>query len=374
MEQNKYLKIKDQPTDKLQELLRQLRQDKENKIDYIADANQLSATYDVGTKTYKLNLLPSTMESLNPTDTKAFEITDICHQQIAVKTQIPKIFYDRLREKYPELLLQNINELIHDKDNKIMVRTLYGRARALLSNRYQPIDNYDVMACALKNFDLIQKRDNININIMRADVTDSHFYLKVYSPDFSAIIGKTETNTGDKVHGGIIISNSEVGQGRFSVKLFIAVIQCNNGMISEKGLSRVHIGSSKEDQTIEWSERTIELDDATLFSKLEDLIHTGFQREKFNTWIDELNEKASTPITKPIVAIKNVVRDYGIPKEETDQLLLKFSQYGYTQWGLTQTVTDHAQSQKSYNKQIELEKAGADIMTRKVEVLIKEEE
>jgi hypothetical protein len=162
-----------------------------------------------------------------------------------------------------------------------MVRTLYGRARALLSNRYQPIDNYDVMSCVLKNLDMIATRDNINIKIMESGVTDTNFYLKVYSPDFNGYI------------------NSEVGCGRFSVKLFIAVIRCNNGLISEKGVSRVHLGSAKDDQVIQWSDRTVELDDATLFSKLEDLIQTAFDRDLFEHWVDDLNEEANVQVLKP---------------------------------------------------------------------------
>jgi hypothetical protein len=61
--------IKDQPADKLQELLKQLSRDKENKVDYIANADQLTAIYDLGTKKYYLSLKtpsgPTAVEDLD---------------------------------------------------------------------------------------------------------------------------------------------------------------------------------------------------------------------------------------------------------------------------------------------------------------------
>jgi hypothetical protein len=52
---------------------------------------------------------------------------------------------------------------------------------------------------------------------------------------------------------------------------------------------------------------------------------------------------------------------------------VKFSNYGLTKWGLSQTITEYAHEQPDYNKQIELEKAGNDIMNTNIEVLVKED-
>lgn len=343
--------------DTLMNLFNELERQKKSKIDYITPSQNIQTIYDIGTNSYHIKL-----SEQNDT----FEITDNCHSQISQKTTIPYQYYNRIKESHPELLLNSINTLLHDKD-KLMLRTLDNKARALLSNRYRPIDNYDVMKCTLENLQHVQNRKNIqNINIHESKLTDTHLYIKITSQDLTGTINtdKTQLHVGDKVNGGIIITNSETGNGRFKVTPFMSVLTCSNGMISDKALSRVHLGKAQDEQRIEWSDHTQELEDLALYSRIGDMVQQTFDKNIFNKWVDQINENATNEIEQPIKAVNHTVQEYNLPKNSAEELLSKFANYGYTQWGLAQSITEYAHQQNNYETQIELEKIGNDIMMK----------
>ena len=68
-----------------------------------------------------------------------FGINSIAHGQIASKLGIPKAYYDRMQAEAPELLADNANHWFENSDAKRMVRTLHQDARALLSDRFRPL-------------------------------------------------------------------------------------------------------------------------------------------------------------------------------------------------------------------------------------------
>lgn len=351
--------------DKLVLLAKKLKQQKDTKEDYVVSSEDIQSEYDVGEQKLKLSIpIPDTGIR------RSFELTDYAHDQVSAKTGIPKSFYQRLKESYPELLVSNINELIREREKRL-VRTLDGRARALLSDRYRIIDNYDVLFNAMDRFDFLNKERGMRIDIMRADLTEKKLYIKAISPTLKdEIFPDKATRVGEPVNGGIIISNSEVGAGAYKVMPFMNVLSCTNGMISEKVFSRVHLGKARGVGAIDWSDETLSLEDKALWSKIKDMIDQTFSVEVFRRWVDQINQVASNEIEKPIVAINNVVKEYEISKDKVEMLLHQFSKEGHTQWGLAQSVTRIAQEETNYDKRIEMEKAGAKILEKKVEELV----
>lgn len=134
----------------LEDFKERLKQQKMEKRDYIVQCSNIQTQYDVGTKTIKLRL----GENGNPL---WFDINSWMHNQIAEKCHIYKPFYDWLLENnHQGLLTTNINELIKDKDKR-MVRTLGGTARALVSDQYRPIDNFDMFEFFMSVVDDLNK-------------------------------------------------------------------------------------------------------------------------------------------------------------------------------------------------------------------------
>jgi len=347
-------------------LATELQRQKETKRDFIVPSGQIKAenvTMEEGSSKIMLHI-PSPEV---PEHDLSYEITEHCHDQIAGKTRIPTRFYRRLQESHPELLVKNINTLIQEKDKRL-VRTLDGKARALLSDRYRIIDNYDVLFNAMDVFKQMNDGEQKGIFIKRADLTDTRLYIKALSNSLvDEVFGhrEGERRVGDAVQGGIIISNSEVGNGAYKVMPFMNVLKCQNGLISEESFAKVHLGRTKEVGEIDWSDDTLRLDDEALWSKISDLIRGTFNPEIFSKWVDRINGVAETVIEKPTVAINNVVKRYGLPPSRTDELLSAFAQEGYTQWGLSNAVTWVAHEVSDYETQVEMEKAGVKILEEK---------
>lgn len=355
--------------EELSELLNELERQKKSKerYDIIVPTDELKVISDE--KTIFMDV-----PQLKDGKVKRHEITNYCHHQIAEKCDIPYKYYNKMKEleKF-ELLVDNVNEWLPQKDKRF-VRVLDNKVRALLSDRYRVIDNYDVFTNALKEFNKIQKTRKMDIDVLSGSLTETNLYVKATSPQLTANIkhfkGKEEV-----VEGGIIVTNSEVGAGAFSVKPFINVLVCQNGLISQTQLKRVHIGRELKLGMVDWSTETLDLQDKTLWSKIRDMIQTTFDPAVFMHWIDDLNDKASTELLKPKLAVDNVVKKFDvIPKSAAEDLLDQLTREGPTQWGLAMAVTRVSQKLDDYNKQIEWEKVGAEILELDKKVLIAEVE
>jgi len=372
----------------LREIVEELERQKKNRYDITVPSEQLKVVADVGTNTIKISV-PQLDEKQSA---KLHGITEWTHRQIAEKCKIPKTYYDRMREENKHnLLAYNINSWFPDKEKRL-VRVLDNNVRALLSSTYRCIDNYDILYNAMQEFEKIKNDKKIDIDIQRADITDRHLYIKAVSPQLvDEITGQkaketfkprdyTFTDKPEFVHGGIIIRNSEVGDGAVVIQPFISVLRCTNGLISDRTLRRIHRGKDLgvgiiEQSDIEKSDETKILEDKALWSRINDLIHRTFNSEIFHKWVDEINEVATIEIPKPTLAVDNIIKHYGLPEKKKDDLLNQFSKEGNTQWGLSMAVTRVAQDLKDYEQQIEWEKVGANILDKKTtEIILKEEE
>jgi hypothetical protein len=101
-----------------------------------------------------------------------------------------------------------------------MLRTLDGKVRAVLSERYRRLDN----------FDLAEQRaahpagQLPEVRFESVELTETRMYLKCVTPRL-----KYEMAPGDVVQAGVVISNSEVGQGTLSVQPLLFRLVCRNG-------------------------------------------------------------------------------------------------------------------------------------------------
>ena len=77
------------------------------------------------------------------------DIQSTAHQQIGDYLEIPRKYYRRMLGEDAELLAYNVNRWFQQKPEQRMIRTMDGRARAFLSNRYRRIDNLDIATITL---------------------------------------------------------------------------------------------------------------------------------------------------------------------------------------------------------------------------------
>jgi len=326
----------------LKELAEELERQKRNSKDAVVSTRELH-TY-VEPREGELKLAGSTIG--------AYPLTEWAHTQLAEKTGIPQKYYQRMREEgHLELLAANVNTWLSYDDSDVLVRILDGNVRAILSNRYRVMDNYDLLFCALDEF----KR--YGVDIYRCDLTGMYMFIKVIKPYEIREIVKD-----DKVVPGLVLTNSEVGAGALKVEPFMLRLICDNGLIGENVVRRVHLGRRREKTDDIWSDETWRKRDETLWSEVRDVIRATFDPEIFEEWVDKLRRGTEVEVESPTRAVDNIAVKYNISEEKKKDLLDYFTtKETPTQWGLANAVTRIAQEEEKPENQVELEKIGNEI-------------
>ena len=326
----------------LMELAQELERRKQNSRDIIVDTSVVKA-------------VPAETEIvLDIPEAGKYPLTEWAHGQLAEKLGIPKRYYDRMRrEGKTGLLADNVNAWIGEKDRRL-IRILDGSIRAILSDRYRIMDNYDLVFLALDEF-----KQKQTVEIHRADLTETHMYLKAVDTTLVA-----EIRDGDVVNGGLVIRNSEVGAGAFRVEPFILRKVCTNGLIAQHSLYKVHLGrKTTEIGWIDWSDETRRLEDQALWSQVRDVIRATFDEKIFHEWVETARRGTEVAIEKPIEAIDNTIKYLGISDQKKEELLMHFmSEQDMTQYGLVNAITRTARDEKNPDEQIRLETLAGEIL------------
>lgn len=335
----------------LQELAIELDRQSNAKRDLIVDIGALHM--DANDDGIALNL--GTVD-----DHESFRVNDIAHRQFGQYLKIPAPYYDRMRNEFPDLLASNVNGwLAKEPENRRMLRTLDGTARAFLSDRYRRIDNYEVAQTVLP---IIGNIDGASVE--SCELTESKMYIKVVNQRITAEISK-----GDIVQAGIVITNSEVGQGSVSVKPLIYRLVCLNGMIAEDGaIRKYHVGRSNEadDNFNIYRDETIEADDKAFMMKIEDAVTAAVDQACFAKIVERLRESTEAKIVPASVpkVVELTAKEYSITQNESEGILGHLIAGGdLSLYGLANAVTRHAQDVESYDRATELEATGYRIVT-----------
>jgi hypothetical protein len=207
-------------------------------------------------------------------------------------------------------------------------------------------------------------------------------YLKVVIPTIEADLGSErnyggqitgtyydgDTQTGDIVQAGFVISNSEVGAGMFSVEQMIFRVRCRNGLIAGERLARRHLGSRIEgtDGSV-WSDRTQRLDDRTILSAAQDMVRAAVDETRFQALAAQMQETIDTPpMASPLRGVEVLAKKHNLTDEERDLALTHLIRDEHTNglglFGLLNAVTRSAADVEEYERATELEKLGGTLL------------
>ena len=282
----------------------------------------------------------------------------ICHKTPA-KNLFPSKFATRLEQDFPDLLTHSLNTIMAKQDDKRMIRTLDGNARAFMSDSYRRIDNelvFDGMYPVLTR--LQAKIESVN-------VSDDYFHLQATMPKVEGEIRK-----GDVVRYGVTIRNSEVGRGALSVSPLIYRLVCTNGMVlADQIRRRAHIGGSYLDglQDQSWvalSSETQMLKTRVMIAELGEYLEAMASPEMFQKTLATLRDAADENLpAEPTMVVESLGARYNLNRPETDSALIALAESkDYSRWGLANAVTLLANSSGSYDRAVELETLGGRIM------------
>jgi hypothetical protein len=284
-------------------------------------------------------------------EVEQFHVKRYAHQQLSDFTHVPWKVYERLHDNHPDLLAHLANGLMHREPGKRMIRVLDNQVRAVVSNRYRRLDNYDLMEQAV----LPVMSEFPEMQITRWDLTDTRLYLKLTLPR------ELEIKVGDVARAGVIVSNSEVGAGSMLVAPFTEILWCSNGAVHmEYGKRRHHTGRriDVEDETAYdlYSDETMRIDDQAYFAKVADLMRGACNETVFEQIVRQMQELAGIKVdADPVGVVEELSQRHGLTENEGSLLRKYQAQLGdTTAWGYHQALTRTAQDVEP-DRQVELE-------------------
>ena len=240
-----------------------------------------------------------------PEGVQSYGTTDLFRRQLADKLRIPFGYFERMRTTQPELLDRNVNTWLQAEPEQRMVRTLDGQARAYLSDRYRRLDNYDLMEHVLPML-----RELPGARIESCELTPVRMYLKVITPRL-----EYEIQRGDIVQAGVVISNSEVGQGTLSVQPLVYRLVCKNGLIApDAAMRKSHVGriaQASDHEIMLFKDYTLEAEDKAFFLKVRDVVQAAVSEATFTLVAEKMRRTLGIPLgADPVRTVENLAVRY----------------------------------------------------------------
>lgn len=346
-------RIRSRYGDDIVALAQELKRIKDNTLDVVAPTRALSVDV-VATKTS-----PQEVAVVVP-NYGTYPLTRHGHDQLAEKTGIPVRYYQRMAETGQlDLLAANANAwLAREQGNdRRLVRITDGRVRAVLGAFYRTLDNYDL---ALLTMDRAKEHGAV---VQQCDLSETRLYMKLTVPDW-----RESVKRGDDVVGGLMVSNSEVGDGRFVVEPFLYRLVCSNGLIGEYSIAQVHAGQRLEIGELVYSDETRRLADEALWAQVKDVIDATFDTTVLKEMVKQLRGLAKVEVPEPKEVTDVVAKNLSLSEERKNALVRYFAKEGDTMFGLVQGITRLAKDFEDPEDQVRLERYAGRIVSGKQKV------
>ena len=290
-------------------------------------------------------------------------MTDLFHRQVGSALNIPAKYYDMMRTQKPQLLAENVNAWLGDRDQSYMIRSMdFGRgrvARAFLSDRYRRIDNLEVANAVLPLF-----AGKEEMEVVSCEVSDSRLYIKIVNHKLEMAVVP-----GDYVQAGVVISNSEVGLGAVSVQPLVYRLVCSNGLcVNDFGERKAHVGRAAkmlDDSFSLYTDETLQAEDKAFLLKLRDTTLAAIEEARFAQIVGRLQKSTQAKITGRVQDVIELTgKAYDISQPEQDSILDYLVKGGdLSLYGLTNAITRASQDVESYDRATALEGIGWQVAT-----------
>lgn len=301
-----------------------------------------------------------------------------CLGQIADHTGVPARYVERMAEteKGRVLLATNFGHWFREEPSKRMLRTFINgtaTARAFLSNRYRPLDNSSLAEAVLP------KLLDSGCEILSSEITEKRLYIQAATPKIEIDIPALMKERGikglhdgkrpeDPVRAGIVISNSEVGAGSIRVEPMIYRLRCYNGLILAEAIRRNHVGRNNSFAELEeaaefFTDATRELDDKAFFAKVRDVVNGVLNADGFANLVEKFARAQSVELADAQGAVEIVTKKFRTNEDESKSILNHLVRGGdLSLFGLVNAVTRTAEDVESYDRAIEFERMGGEVL------------
>lgn len=287
-----------------------------------------------------------------------YGITNLARRQLAEKLKIPFAYFERMRVEQPALLDRNVNTWLQTDNERRMIRTLDGQVRAVLSDRYRRLDNFDLAENVLP---ILQRLPDARFESV--ELTETKMYIKLVTPRL-----QYEMTPGDVVQAGIVITNSEVGHGTLSVQPLVYRLVCSNGLIaSDRALRKTHVGRilQSDDETITvFRDDTLAADDKAFFLKVRDVVEAAVSEATFRQVVEKMKKTLDIKLTgDPVKTVEVLANRYTLNEIERVGVLRHLIVEGdLSGYGLVNAVTHYSHDVEDYDRATEFEALGGKLI------------
>ena len=252
-----------------------------------------------------------------------------------------------------------------------------GVARAVLSDSYKVIDNLDALMAALDGI----RQAGIDVQFDGLDLTERRLYARVVAPQIRAyapaLLAGYRSPFGGEIYipgrawtpgqaraaaaregrgyepgaepvlfAGFVITNSEVGEGAWSITPRIVAEICGNGLQITADVARaVHLGAKHEDGIVRYTANTLEKELALITARARDAVATFLSPQYLQSKVAQIEHKAGVPVRHPEETVRQVAKAAKFSDDMADAILAHFIRGGQlTAGGVMQAVTSVAQT------------------------------
>lgn len=349
--------------DKIEELARELARQKDGKHDFVLSTEKIEA------KSTMMPVAPKSTKDLvlnfdRKEGLETFPLTEYAHGQLATKCGIPERYYWAMLDAgMAELTAENVNAWLSKKAETRFIRTLDGKVRAILSDKYRPLDNYDLA------FAVMDRAKEHGAKVQECELTERRMYIKIVVPEmqeqldldmFQGYQPGTHDRVGyvdgDPIIPGLIVSNSEVGAGAFRVEPFLWRLVCQNGLIGMDSLYKIHLGQKLEIGEVNiFKTDTLQAQDDALWKQVRDIIDSTFEPKVLKALVEKLRgtRGIKVDVDRDIDA---TVKNLSLSDKHRDDLLRYFGKESEDLFGLINGVTRLAQDFENYDTRVDIER------------------
>lgn len=301
-----------------------------------------------------------------------FTPSTVFHSQVSEKLGIPKGYYDKMKDKAIELLDRNVNHWLTEEGKNVLIRTFQpgegdNTARALLSDRYNMIDNMQVLMQVLETLQGI----GVKVNIERSELSDTRMFIRVIAPEISMqatdlLRDYRKANVaGDLVRVGFDLQNSEIGYGSFQIAGMIQMKACLNGVIDTRSmLRRVHLGAQLDELDFHKNDAIRNANRKLINEQVKHAVNKFLSKKYLEEYVDYLTHLGDKRIEAPVSQVIEVIgRDYGFTNEMKANLLNHFIGGGdLRRIGIVNGLTEMTQLMDDIDRKNDTEIVAVDIL------------
>jgi hypothetical protein len=254
------------------------------------------------------------------------------------------------------LAAQNFNTIFSNDKGRYLLRSYNDELRGFLSDRYRRRDSRPLME------GFIGACNEVGAIPISGIGSNVKVALKAVLPRVF------EPVPNEPMSIGVMWENSDYGAAKHRLWVFITRLWCTNHALMTSGFAQVHLGKKLEDNPM-LSERTIELDNRTTISAMQDIIGQTMSPDAVETLCQVVRDANDQKIDAQ-KAIKSMSRKFS--KAEQESIVEKFNTPdveqlppGNTVWRFSNAMSWLANETEDPDRKVELMKLAGEVLPDK---------